>query len=106
MGGLLILISMAAGTVAFIALIRPLPRFWLPTRKRAAIAWVASFVLLFIGAALSPTPKPEELAMKEATNTEVASEVTGVVANREEDPDAMNTGNNEQETKLDLAFPQ
>ena len=98
MGGLLILISMAAGTVAFIALIRPLPRFWLPTRKRAAIAWVASFVLLFIGAALSPTPKPEELAMQEATNTEVASEVTGVVANREEDPDAMNTGNNEQET--------
>ena len=98
MGGLLILISMAAGTVAFISLIRPLPRFWLPTRKRAAIAWVASFVLLFIGAALSPTPKPEELAMQEATNTEVASEVTGVVANREEDPDAMNTGNNEQET--------
>ena len=98
MGGLLILISMAAGTVAFIALIRPLPRFWLPTRKRAAIAWVASFVLLFIGAALSPTPKPEELAMQKATNTEVASEVTGVVANREEDPDAMNTGNNEQET--------
>ena len=65
MGGLLILISMAAGTVAFISLIRPLPRFWLPTRKRAAIAWVASFVLLFIGAALSPNPKPEELAMQE-----------------------------------------
>ena len=94
MGGLLILISMAAATVSFISLIRPLPGLWLPTRKRAAIAWVASFVLLFIGAALSPNPKPEKLAPP----TEVASEVTGVVANREEDTDAMNIGNNEQET--------
>ena len=92
--GLLILISVITGTASFIALIRPLPGLWLPTRKRAAIAWVASFVLLFIGAALSPNPKPEELAPP----TEVASEVTGVVANREEDPDAMNIGNNEQET--------
>ena len=60
--GLLILISVITGTASFIALIRPLPGLWLPTRKRAAIAWVASFVLLFIGAALSPNPKPEELA--------------------------------------------
>ena len=54
MGGLLILISVVTGTVAFISLIRPLPRFWLPTRKRAALVWIVSFVLLFIGAALSP----------------------------------------------------
>ena len=77
MDGLLILISMAAGTVAFIALIRPLPRFWLPTRKRAAIAWVASFVLLFIGGSLLPvsiseTP-PEVLVGQEVTDMEVAS---------------------------------
>ena len=51
MGGLLILISVVTGTVAFISLIRPLPRFWLPTRKRAALVWIVSFVLLFIGAA-------------------------------------------------------
>ena len=49
MGGLLILISMVTGTAAFIALFKPLPRLWLPTRKRAAVVWVASFVLLFIG---------------------------------------------------------
>ena len=79
MGGLLILISMAAGTVAFISLIRPLPRFWLPTRKRAAIAWVASFVLLFIGAALSPNPKPEELAMQETGNNGTGRGLSGTV---------------------------
>ena len=61
MGGLLILISVVTGTVAFISLIRPLPRFWLPTRKRAALVWIVSFVLLFIGAALIPNPAPEEL---------------------------------------------
>ena len=70
MGGLLIFISMVTGTAAFISLIRPLPRLWLLTRKRAAIAWVASFVLLFIGAALSPNPKPEELAMQEQGTAE------------------------------------
>ena len=56
MGELLILISMAAGTVAFISLIRPLPRFWLPTRKRAAIVWIASFVLFYAGDSLIPRP--------------------------------------------------
>ena len=61
MGGLLILISVVTGTVAFISLIRPLPRFWLPTRKRAALVWIVSFVLLFIGAALISNPAPEEL---------------------------------------------
>ena len=70
MGGLLILISMVTGTVAFISLIQPLPRFWLPTRKRATVVWVASFVLLFIGAGPSPNPTPEELAAQKARNQE------------------------------------
>ena len=79
MGGLLILISMVAGTVAFISLIRPLPRFWLPTRKRAALVWIASFVLFATGGSLLPVPTPgtqsEELAQREVTtNTEVAVE--------------------------------
>ena len=84
MGGLLILISMVAGTVAFISLIRPLPRFWLPTRKRAALVWIASFVLFATGGSLLPVPTPgtqsEELVQREVTtNVEVASEATGVV---------------------------
>ena len=102
MGGLLILISVVTGTVAFISLIRPLPRFWLPTRKRAALVWVASFVLFAVGGSLLPVPtpetQPEESALRGVTDTEVVSEATGVVADREEDPDAMNIGNNEQET--------
>ena len=60
MGGLLMLISMVTGTASFIALFKPLPRFWLPTRKRAAIVWIASFVLLGIGGELLPVPTPEE----------------------------------------------
>ena len=60
MGGFLIFISMVTGTAAFISLIRPLPRFWLPTRKRAAIVWIASFVLFGIGGELLPEPTPEE----------------------------------------------
>ena len=102
MGGLLILISMVTGTVAFLSLIRPRPRFWLPTRNRAAVVWVASFVLFAVGGSLLPVPtpetQPEESALRGVTDTEVASEATGVVADREEDPDAMNIGNNEQET--------
>ncbi len=35
MGGLLILLSLATGIAALIALIRPLPGLYLPTRKRA-----------------------------------------------------------------------
>ena len=58
MGGLLMLISMVTGTASFIALFKPLPRFWLPTRKRAAIVWIASFVLLGIGGELLPDLAP------------------------------------------------
>ena len=70
MGGLLILISMVTGTAAFIALFKPLLRIGLSTRKRAAIVWVASVVLLFAGAALLPEPTPEELEAREQERVE------------------------------------
>lgn len=60
MAGLLIFVSMVTGFVSFIGLIRPLPRLWLPTRKRAAVVWAASFVLFGVGGALLPDPSPEE----------------------------------------------
>ena len=47
--GLLILISVITGTASFIALIRPLPGLWLPTRKRAFVIWVVSLLLLSAG---------------------------------------------------------
>ena len=62
MSGFLIFMSMVTGTASFIALFRPLPRIGLPTRKRAAVVWAASWVLVVIGGALAPEPTPEELA--------------------------------------------
>ena len=61
MSGFLIFMSMVTGTASFIALFRPLPRIGLPTRKRAAVVWAASWVLVVIGGALAPEPTPEEL---------------------------------------------
>ena len=62
MGGFLVVITMVTGTASFIALFRPLPRIGLPTRKRAAGVWAASWVLLVIGGALLPGPTQEEAA--------------------------------------------
>ena len=93
MGGLLILISMVTGTAAFIALFKPLPRFWLPTRKRAGIVWVASFILLFIGAGLSPNPTPEELEARKAREqerVERAVEERAVVAGGQPETETAN----------------
>ena len=64
MSDFLIFISMVTGTASFIALFRPFPRIGLPTRKRAAVVWVASWVLLGIGGVLAPEPTPEELAAR------------------------------------------
>jgi len=61
-GGSLILLSMAIGIVALIALIRPLPRIYLPTRKRAAIVWAISILFFGLGGAMLPIPTPEERA--------------------------------------------
>ena len=53
-GGILVLVSIVTGLVSFIALFKPLPRIYLPTRRRAAVVWAASFVLLLGGGALLP----------------------------------------------------
>ena len=59
LGPFFMLVSILAGTCSFIALFQPLPQIWLPTRKRAAVVWLASFALLFLGASLAPEPTPE-----------------------------------------------
>ena len=113
MAGLFI-ISLVIGTASFVALIRPQPQFWMPTRKRAAPVWIVSWVLLAISVpSLKPDPiavnettllpvptpetQPEVLVGQEVPDPDAASEATGGVADREEDPDAMNIGNNEQQ---------
>ena len=104
MGLFLILISVVTGTVAFISLIRPLPVFWLPTRKRAAIVWIASFVLFATGGSLLPSRTSETQSGRAdsrgsyKTGTEVASEARGVLPDREEVADAANIENNQPET--------
>ena len=61
----LILASMVIGCVSLVAIFRPMPRLWLTTRNRAAVVWLASFVVFFLGAALAPEPSPEEQAAAE-----------------------------------------
>ena len=72
MGGFLILLSMVIGFVSFIGIIRPMRRLWLPTRKRAAVVWLASFPLFILGGALLPDRTPEEPAVREVGEQEVA----------------------------------
>ncbi len=75
MESVLILVSMVTGTASFIALIHPLPRLWLPTRKRAVVVWIASFFLFFTGAGLSPDPVTEEPSIVATTEVLVESDM-------------------------------
>jgi hypothetical protein len=60
------LILLAASTVAFfvglIGLIKPMARIGVPTRKRAAIVFLASFILSGVGSSLLPDPDDQAVA--------------------------------------------
>ena len=63
--GILVLIAFGALVLSIIALVYPLPKFWLPTRKRAGRVCGLSLVLMFVSAPFLPEPTPptpEELA--------------------------------------------
>ena len=70
MGGFLILLSMVIGFVSFIGIIRPMRRLWLPTRKRAAVVFLASFPLFILGGVLLPDRTSEESAVREVGEQE------------------------------------
>lgn len=73
---LLVLAATALGLVSFVGIIRPLPRLWLPTRKRAAQAFGGAFALLIIGGMSAPEPTPEESKrqkVEKQQQTEVAA---------------------------------
>ena len=74
MADLLIFVSVVTGTASFIALFKPLPRIGLPTRKRAAVVWAASWVLAGIGVALTPEPTPEVAVAPEMDRTDGTEE--------------------------------
>ena len=56
-GVLLILTGLASGFISLIAIIRPFPRFWLPTRKRGVAVFVLSILLIGFGGSLQKNPK-------------------------------------------------
>ena len=66
--GLMVLTSVPTGIISFIGLFRPLPSFGLPTRQRAFGIWLASWVMLFIGASLPEStspPAPQRVAAQQ-----------------------------------------
>ena len=71
LGPFFMLVSILAGTCSFIALFQPLPQIWLPTRKRAAVVWAASFALVALGGSLmSDLEKAETRLAAEADQAE------------------------------------
>lgn len=61
-GGLLVLASLAGFIVAIIALIKPIPKIGLSSRKRALLAIPASFIVMLMGGALLPPVEKEAVA--------------------------------------------
>ena len=47
-------VVLMTGIVSLIAVLHPLPRLWLPTRKKAGCVLALSFGLLVVGGALLP----------------------------------------------------
>lgn len=75
--GILVLIAFGALVLSIIALIRPLPSFWLPTRKRAGYICGLSLGLMVAVSPLLPEPAPptpEELAAIAAEEKREAEE--------------------------------
>ena len=74
LGSVLILGGMAIWLVSLIGIIRPLPRLWLPTRKRAGLLFGASFLICILGGAVLPPPTPEQLAARKEREEKAALE--------------------------------
>ena len=46
--------------VGLVALVRPIPRVWLPTRRRAGLATLCGFALFVVGAVIDTVPSSSE----------------------------------------------
>ena len=57
--------------LSLVALVRPMPRIWLPTRGRAAVVLVSA---LFLGSLALPEPDLEEVARQEAEASPASAE--------------------------------
>ncbi len=56
---ILVFVFMIISIISFICMLYPISRLYLPTRKRAFVVFICSFVLLFISVRLSPTYDPD-----------------------------------------------
>ena len=80
------LILLTIFITSVIALIRPLPRLWLPTRKRAGIVVAASFVLMGVFGNLLPKPPVQEETAKA----------------EEQEPEPVEAGEKQETVKVEL----
>lgn len=78
-GGLLVLLSLAALALGFFALFRPIRRLGLGSRKRAAIAMASSVAAFFVGAAMLPPAPTVEAAPEAAAAQEVTKPTEATV---------------------------
>ena len=94
------LVIFGAFVLSCIALIRPLPSFWLPTRKKARYACSLSLGLMVAVSPLlpePPPPTPEELAAiaaeekREAEEAEVRRKAEEAEAEAKQESDEFNT---------------
>lgn len=74
LGGVIALIGMVLFIVSIIALVRPIKRIKLGTRKRAGLALGASVVLFIVGASIMPPPTPEEKAARAVADAKRAED--------------------------------
>lgn len=58
--------------VGLVALVRPIPRVWLPTRRRAGLATLCGFALFVVGAVIDTIDRPENEAVTPAENPTAA----------------------------------
>lgn len=75
-GGLLALVSMAAFITSLIAIFRPFPKIGLPTRGRAVLALVGSFLLMAVAGAILPPQDGDATAEAKPANTSKAEPKT------------------------------
>ena len=98
MGTLLILAGLAGLIVGGISLIRPIQRLRIATRKQAGVVTAASFVIVMIGGALSPTDASNQSAPPTSSFDTSASTSTDA-------PDTSSSGDQPATFGFDGAAP-
>ena len=92
MGVFLIFVGLIVFLIGIISLIKPLRFLRITTRKMGAIVLVSAFVILMLGASLSPVEEqsvdePAEVAIEEPETEEFAEEEPEISEPGEEEPE-------------------